>query len=84
LEAVDYFTTAQCSSNGESCKSETAKEHCISNGGKCEIQSDGYYFVAAASFVIGVILFIRLIQPSVRMLESLPRVSWKLSNTFPG
>ncbi|KAF9994730.1 hypothetical protein BGZ80_004476 [Entomortierella chlamydospora] len=83
LEAVDYFTVSNCSvvdSKGQdfSCAAEPGKSLCESLGGECTLQQDGYYLVSSMCVLIGGLLLIFYIAPTIRYLESLSPKKWKL------
>ncbi|KAF9436260.1 hypothetical protein BGZ76_004465 [Entomortierella beljakovae] len=82
LEAVDHFTISTCSmlNNGQdfSCKSEPGKTLCQELVGTCNVQQDGYYYVSTACAMIGTILLVTYIAPTIRYLESLNPKLWKL------
>ncbi|KAF9436723.1 hypothetical protein BGZ76_003165 [Entomortierella beljakovae] len=83
LEAVDYFTVSSCSvvdSNGQdfSCSAEPGKSLCEKLGGGCVLDKDGYYIVSSACVLVGGLLLVFYIAPTIRYLESLPTKKWKL------
>ncbi|KAK3825092.1 MAG: acetyl-coenzyme A transporter 1-domain-containing protein [Benniella sp.] len=83
LEAVDYFTVSRCSvvnSKGEdfSCAADPGKTLCEDLGGECILQQDGYYFVSSVCVLIGGLLLVLYIAPTIRYLESLSPKKWKL------
>ncbi|GJJ77903.1 MFS transporter, PAT family, solute carrier family 33 (acetyl-CoA transportor), member 1 [Entomortierella parvispora] len=83
LKAVDYFTVSTCSvldSNDEvfSCASEPGKSHCVTLGGQCQMQQDGYYYVSSMCVFIGATLLVLYIAPTIRYLETLNPKLWKL------
>ncbi|KAF9113934.1 hypothetical protein BGX27_000465 [Mortierella sp. AM989] len=83
LEAVDYFTISSCSvvdKEGKdfSCAAEPGKPLCESLGGECVLQQDGYYYVSSMCVLIGGLLLVFYIAPTIRYLESLNPKKWKL------
>ncbi|KAG0250317.1 hypothetical protein BG011_008492 [Mortierella polycephala] len=83
LEAVDHFTVSTCSvvnSKGQdfSCTAEPGKTMCADLGGECVLQQDGYYLVSSMCVVIGGLLLVFYIAPTIRYLESLSPKKWKL------
>ncbi|KAF8974997.1 hypothetical protein BGZ46_009530 [Entomortierella lignicola] len=83
LEAVDYFTVSTCSvlnDKGQdfSCAAEPGESLCESLGGECTLQQDGYYFVSSMCVLIGGLLLVFYIAPTIRYLESLNTKKWKL------
>ncbi|KFH73775.1 hypothetical protein MVEG_00989 [Podila verticillata NRRL 6337] len=83
LEAVDYFTVSSCSvlnTKGESfsCAGESGKALCEDLRGECVLQQDGYYFVSSICVLIGGLLLVFYIAPTIRYLESLSPKKWKL------
>ncbi|KAF9917812.1 hypothetical protein BX616_011229 [Lobosporangium transversale] len=83
LEAVDYFTVSTCSvidSKGKefSCTAEPGKTLCTDLGGECILRQDGYYLVSSMCVLIGGLLLIFYIAPTIRYLESLNPKKWKL------
>ncbi|KAG0040436.1 hypothetical protein BGZ83_002532 [Gryganskiella cystojenkinii] len=83
LEAVDYFTISTCSvvdSKGQdfSCASESGKTMCEDLRGECLLQQDGYYYVSSVCVLVGGLLLVLYIAPTIRYLESLSPKKWKL------
>ncbi|GJJ71134.1 MFS transporter, PAT family, solute carrier family 33 (acetyl-CoA transportor), member 1 [Entomortierella parvispora] len=83
LEAVDYFTVSTCSlvdSKGQdfSCASEPGKGMCEDLGGECILKQDGYFFVSSMCVLVGGLLLVLYIAPTIRYLESLSPKKWKL------
>ncbi|KAG0331549.1 hypothetical protein BG000_010783 [Podila horticola] len=83
LEAVDYFTVSSCSvldTKGESfsCAAEPGKTLCEDLRGECVLQQDGYYFVSSICVLVGGLLLVFYIAPTIRYLESLSPKKWKL------
>ncbi|KAF9191803.1 hypothetical protein BGZ51_006687 [Haplosporangium sp. Z 767] len=83
LEAVDYFTVSTCSvvdNKGQdfSCTAEPGKSTCADLGGECVLQQDGYYYVSSMCVLIGGLLLVFYITPTIRYLESLSPKKWKL------
>ncbi|KAL6070226.1 Solute carrier family 33 member 1 [Balamuthia mandrillaris] len=93
LYFVDFFTTKHCIlnnndnddaagasaslSNNNFCASEEEQESCVALGGTCTIVSDGYYLVAMACSVIGLITFLFL-QRYFLPLQHLKKSAWML------
>ncbi|KAG0332663.1 hypothetical protein BG004_001155 [Podila humilis] len=83
LEAVDYFTVSTCSIlNSEddsfSCSTEPGKTLCQEMEGDCIIQRDGYYYISSLCVLVGSVLLVTYIAPTIRYLESLNTKLWKL------
>ncbi|KAI1308418.1 hypothetical protein EDD11_004308 [Mortierella claussenii] len=83
LEAVDYFTISTCSvvdSKGQdfSCAAEPGKSLCEDLGGECVLQQDGYYYVSSMCVLVGGLLLVFYIAPTIRYLETLSPNKWKL------
>ncbi|KAG0025805.1 hypothetical protein BGZ82_009824 [Podila clonocystis] len=83
LEAVDYFTVSTCSIMNDdldvfSCANEPGKSLCQELNGECVIQRDGYYYVSSLCVLVGSILLVVYIAPTIRYLESLNPKLWKL------
>ncbi|KAF9431181.1 hypothetical protein BGZ94_007632 [Podila epigama] len=83
LEAVDYFTVSTCSilnSDADvfSCVSEPGKSLCQDLEGECIIQHDGYFYVSSMCVLIGSMLLVTYIAPTIRYLETLNPKLWKL------
>ncbi|KAF9914981.1 hypothetical protein BGZ65_000951, partial [Modicella reniformis] len=81
LEAVDYFTVSSCSvvniqGQDFSCKAEPGKSLCEELGGECVIQQDGYFLVSSACVLVGGLLLVLYIAPTIRYLESLSPKKW--------
>eukprot|EP00834_Sanchytrium_tribonematis_P005055 NODE_283_length_10814_cov_0.705460.p8 type:complete len:173 gc:universal NODE_283_length_10814_cov_0.705460:7115-6597(-) len=83
LELVDLLSDKQCFdqsglSTGHCVKPEDAL-NCSKSGGKCEIITDGYYTVAAASVAIGIVLYFLNIQQHITYIQKIPKSDWKIS-----
>lgn len=62
------------------CVGSFGVETCVSNGGWCEVEADGFYFVASFCLIIGLILFQFWIKPAVRRLETVPKSMWTVNS----
>ncbi|KAI8905077.1 acetyl-coenzyme A transporter 1-domain-containing protein [Gorgonomyces haynaldii] len=79
LLAVDWLTVAPCSVDANiKCTDEKAKQQCLEVGGKCSMESDGYYTVSVVCVVLGVLSMLFYIVPQVRKMEAIPASKWKL------
>jgi len=83
LEAVEYFTVAQCSvpdAEGEmfSCVAEENKQICIKLGGHCQITRDGFYWVNTITILISLFIFVFVVFRVICKLEVISPVSWKI------
>ncbi|KAG0336292.1 hypothetical protein BG004_008118, partial [Podila humilis] len=61
-----------------SCSSEPGKSLCQDLRGECVIQQDGYYLVSSICVILGGLLLVFYIAPTIRYLESLSPKKWKL------
>lgn len=91
LFAVDYFTKAHCSLDSEkatpeqvatfasfSCSKEADKQNCISIGGSCDVDQDGYHISNLLCVAIGATLFFTWIKPKVQYLQTLDISKWRI------
>ncbi|KAJ9059637.1 hypothetical protein DSO57_1039488 [Entomophthora muscae] len=86
LEAVEYFTVAQCSIDdvtGQvlSCASEEGKKACKALNGTCTIMRDGYYWVNTSTILFSVAFFSLILIRLIHRLEVIPPSSWKIRRT---
>lgn len=88
LRAIDYFSIAACQVGGNStsltahgaeCVSEQGKDLCVSAGGKCIIERDGYYITTGICLSLGVIFISAFILPTARKLQALPLEKWRVA-----
>ncbi|RKP10093.1 acetyl-coenzyme A transporter 1-domain-containing protein [Thamnocephalis sphaerospora] len=88
LEAVDWFSNAQCNvptvegvvaPEAFQCVSEAGKNQCKEVGGQCEMIQDGFYTVCIASVVLGTALLFLFIQKTARRLEVIPASAWRIT-----
>lgn len=92
LKLVDLFTIATCIppspelaadlkgspiTSPFSCSLGADKERCVSGGGVCEIQHDGYYVTNIICVLIGALTFWSFIRPAALKLQSLPLRAWR-------
>ncbi|CCX10005.1 acetyl-coenzyme A transporter 1-domain-containing protein [Pyronema domesticum] len=89
LKLVDYFTAATCTPptiptekfpnvfEPFSCALEQDKNRCVTQGGVCNIQRDGYYLTNMVCILIGVITFWGYIKPAALRLSALPLKAWR-------
>ena len=71
MSTVDWMTSKQCSlGKAMSCSA------CKAAGGICEIKRDGFYPVASACLIVGLIAFQWWIKPAVKRLEKIPKHKW--------
>lgn len=61
-----------------SCAGEPGKALCEDLRGECVLQQDGYYFVSSICVLVGGLLLVFYIAPTIRYLESLSPKKWKL------
>ncbi|KAI8054169.1 acetyl-coenzyme A transporter 1 [Gilbertella persicaria] len=85
LEAVDYFTVNTCSLSNDAgeviaCTTDTGKELCQQIHGTCQIQRDGYYTAGTLCVVLGLVMLIGYIKPTVKQLERYPKKMWRLNS----
>ncbi|KAG0212046.1 hypothetical protein BGX28_006944 [Mortierella sp. GBA30] len=83
LKAVDYLTVSTCSALNNSdeafsCASEPGKSLCNELDGQCQTKQDGYYYVSSICVMIGGMLLVFYIAPTIRYLEALNPKLWKL------
>ena len=52
------------------CGSEVGKHHCTEASGRCVYIQDGYYYVNTVLVILGVVLFLGYIWPSVNQIQS--------------
>jgi hypothetical protein len=65
-----------------SCANEPGKSLCHELNGECVIQRDGYYYVSSLCVLVGSMLLVAYIAPTIRYLECkscLPCVEWYLN-----
>lgn len=86
LKAIDYFTVANCIpskdssfQNPFSCSGKASKDKCTKLLGDCVITRDGYFVLAIACSLIGILIFY-LNRPAIRILEKLPIKKWRISH----
>ncbi|KAJ3348168.1 hypothetical protein HDU83_001530 [Entophlyctis luteolus] len=84
LHSVDQFTEAQCLVNNSTeslfkCTSDATKSQCVLEGGRCVIDSDGYYPVSAGCLLVGLVVLVFVVRPTVGFLEKVPDVAWRVS-----
>ena len=63
-----------------SCALEPDKNRCITGGGICEMQRDGYYITNIVFVVLGAILFWTFIERKALALQALPLRAWRVGN----
>jgi len=63
-----------------SCSSSAEKDRCISGGGICNIETDGYYVMNIVCVIIGVITFWGFIKPAALKLQALPLRAWRIAD----
>ncbi|KAI8918592.1 acetyl-coenzyme A transporter 1-domain-containing protein [Powellomyces hirtus] len=88
LEAVDHFTVSHCESATQpkdtawgllvACSTDAEKAACKDIGGKCIIDTDGYYVVGAACVVVGLASLLLFVRPLVARLHGVPDLAWRL------
>ncbi|QSZ32357.1 hypothetical protein DSL72_001931 [Monilinia vaccinii-corymbosi] len=62
-----------------SCAMAAEKDRCLSGGGTCNIETDGYYVVNIACVIFGAITFWGYIKPAAHKLQDLPLRAWRIS-----
>jgi PAT family acetyl-CoA transporter-like MFS transporter 1 len=55
------------------------KDRCISGGGVCDIERDGYYVMNIVCIIIGAVTFWGYIKPAALKLQALPLRAWRIS-----
>ena len=61
-----------------SCDIESERRSCTGLGGRCVIEQDGYFVVGILCILIGTLLFVSFIRPTIQKLQSLPQKSWRV------
>lgn len=59
------------------CQDKAAKDVCLSNGGYCHIDIDGYYIEGVFSVLYGIIFYL-FAKKLIRYLERLPLDDWHI------
>jgi hypothetical protein len=54
------------------------KTQCKSLGGICAVEYDGFYLVSSGCIILGVFLYVSVIKPMIRNLQSLDSEAWKV------
>ncbi|PQE05472.1 Acetyl- transporter 1 protein [Rutstroemia sp. NJR-2017a BBW] len=62
-----------------SCAMAAEKDRCISGGGICDIERDGYYVMNIVCIIIGAVTFWGYIKPAALKLQALPLRAWRIS-----
>ncbi|ORX51411.1 MFS general substrate transporter [Piromyces finnis] len=84
LEGVDVLTDyGECQGlssdiQGITCKTSDGRHDCISNGGQCEIISDGYYNISIVCIILALLSLFLFIKKEVRNLETTPKHYWEI------
>ncbi|KAK4686170.1 hypothetical protein P7C73_g3958, partial [Tremellales sp. Uapishka_1] len=78
LRSVDLLTKATCSTTKTECVTEVGKLACTAAHGICVIQRDGYYGMSAFCVILGGMLLVGFILPTVRRLQALPMSAWRV------
>eukprot|EP00042_Codosiga_hollandica_P042491 m.390360 g.390360 ORF g.390360 m.390360 type:complete len:490 (+) comp56342_c0_seq5:201-1670(+) len=81
FSAVDMATVAYCKRPSSMFWDETMPCRHVSDcasGSVCETIVDGYYIVAAVSFLLGVMILAFVVLPKTAIMESLPLSSWRI------
>ena len=63
-----------------SCALEADKNRCITGGGICEMQRDGYYITNIVFVILGAILFWTFIERKALALQALPLRAWRVGS----
>lgn len=85
LEGVDLLTNyGDCQNlssynSGISCKTSEGRHSCITNGGQCEIITDGYYIISTISVILSLLTLFLFIKKEIRNLEITPKKYWEIS-----
>ncbi|XP_055608396.1 acetyl-coenzyme A transporter 1 [Uranotaenia lowii] len=78
LWMVDVLTWKRCSINDDNtCSNTTDQEICTNDGGKCNIEIDGYYIEIVICLVYG-ILWYQWGKHKIRYLQNLPLNAWRV------
>jgi len=84
LEGVDLLTNyGDCQNlssynSGISCKTSEGRHSCITNGGQCEIITDGYYIISTISVILSLLTLFLFIKKEIRNLEITPKKYWEI------
>ena len=62
-----------------SCALAAEKDRCLSGGGVCDIERDGYYVVNIICVIFGAVTFWGYIKPAALKLQALPLRAWRIS-----
>eukprot|EP01104_Vermistella_antarctica_P004220 TRINITY_DN14711_c0_g1_i1.p1 TRINITY_DN14711_c0_g1~~TRINITY_DN14711_c0_g1_i1.p1 ORF type:complete len:645 (+),score=92.82 TRINITY_DN14711_c0_g1_i1:352-2286(+) len=97
LAAVDYFTEKSCvgsrpSENGDvdefhyryatsRCNGSALGKSCVDLGGRCVVETEGYYLVSSACILVGAFLYLFWIRKVVPRLEA-KSASWSSAGSF--
>lgn len=65
------------------CADKTAKVECVNNGGRCQIDIDGYYIEVAFNVVYG-LLWYHWGKRTLEYLQKLQRKDWHVLSNRPG
>lgn len=88
---VDVITWESCVADGNAtillsdnnCGNKVAKSECISNGGTCRIDVDGYYIEVALNVIYGIIWY-QWGKKVLKYLQDVPRHEWHILSKHPG
>ncbi|TGO45595.1 hypothetical protein BOTNAR_0654g00030 [Botryotinia narcissicola] len=62
-----------------SCALAAEKDRCLSGGGICDIERDGYYVVNIICIIFGAVTFWGYIKPAALKLQALTLRAWRIS-----
>lgn len=78
-----YHGNATFSLADNNCGDNEAKSECISNGGTCKIDVDGYYIEVALNVIYGVIWY-QWGKKVLKYLQDVPQHEWHVLSKHPG
>lgn len=61
-----------------SCKTSEGRHSCLSNGGQCDIITDGYYIISTFSIILAILTLVFFIRKEVKNLETTPKQYWEI------
>lgn len=78
-----YHGNATLSLADNNCGDKVEKSECISNGGTCRIDVDGYYIEVALSVIYGVVWY-QWGKKVLKYLQDVPRHEWHVLSKHRG
>jgi len=84
LKGVDVLTNyGDCQGSSSeliniSCKTSEGRHSCLSNGGQCDIITDGYYIISTFSIILAILTLVFFIKKEIKNLETTPKKYWEI------